>query len=182
VAEAYLEGRSGLSVYSDLALGAPAEPYRIYSVGLDTWTEEHSFRHSVRPAIRSDLPRIHRVLRGVYGYADERWFATSPPESERWLVVELDGELAGVGCASLAGRHGRLHSLSVRPRCRNLGVGADLVFARLLWLRAAGASAALSEISDRNLPSQALAERAGMRVVGRLFRYERARAPPVPPT
>jgi RimJ/RimL family protein N-acetyltransferase len=180
IARAMFERRSGISVFSEAALGPIAESYRVYSVELDRWASDHRFTHPVRPARASDLPAVRRLLLDVYGAADERWFATMPSTTERWFLVELDGKLAGTACASLVGRHGRLHSLSVAPTRRRLGIGSDLVFARLVWLRAAGARSVLSEISERNLPSRALAEGAGMRDVGRLFRYERPAVPSEP--
>ena len=64
-----------------------------------------------------------------------------------------------------------MHSLAVRPMYRHLGLGTDLLFARLLWARAAGARSVLSEIADQNLPSRAVAEAGGMRRVGEIFFY-----------
>jgi len=52
-----------------------------------------------------------------------------------------------------------------------MGIGSDLLFARLLYARDAGACEAISEISERNAASRAVAERAGMRVAGTVFLY-----------
>jgi GNAT superfamily N-acetyltransferase len=181
IAQAFFLLRDGLSVYSEVDLGPPAEVYRIYSVDLGRWEPDRPIAHPVRPATPSDIPRVRAVLLGVYGLADDRWFATMPSTIEQWFLAELDKEVAGVACATIVGRYGRLHSLAVVPTRRHLGVGSDLVRARLLWLRAAGAHSALSEISERNRPSQTVAERSGMRAAGRLFRYERPRLEPEPP-
>ena len=70
---------------------------------------------------------------------------------------------------SRVGAQARLHSLTVRAPHRRLGIGTDLLAARLLWARRMGCERILSEIARDNMPSQLIALRAGMRRVGEIY-------------
>jgi GNAT superfamily N-acetyltransferase len=178
VALALLEGTVEVSVYVDERLGLPGEPFIVYARELDRSLELPALAHPVRVAGPGELGRIRELLLAVYGVVDERWLATMP-STERGFVVDLDGELAGAAFASAVAGLGRLHSLAVARRFRGLGLGRELVAARLAWLWAAGARRALSEIAERNTPSRRAAERSGMVPVGRIVQHERP-APPAP--
>ncbi|HTT25358.1 MAG TPA: GNAT family N-acetyltransferase, partial [Thermoplasmata archaeon] len=166
------------SLYTPFRIAPDDEVFHILALDTGAWPGVGGFTYAPRFATPEDLPPIRGLLTDVYGGLDERWFATLPSAEERCFLVEVDGTLAGVAWATLAGAHGRLHSLSVRPAYRRLGIGTDLWAARVLWLRAAGARRVISEVGERNLPSQAVAARGGMRRVGRMFRHDRALADP----
>ncbi|HKS60012.1 MAG TPA: GNAT family N-acetyltransferase [Thermoplasmata archaeon] len=172
--------RDQLHVFSEMALDGPAESWHVLASELPRGSGAHRFSHPVRLAEPSDYPSILRLMSEVLGAVDERWFRLLPRADERCLVVELGGRLAGAAMVSRAGAVGRLHSLVVGPRYRGLGVGADLVQARLAWLEMMGAQQALTEISDRNAVSLRIAERAGLRRVGPMYEYSRVgpRGPP----
>ena len=110
-------------------------------------------------------------MREVYGVVNERWFDGPPNPSEAGFLAEVDGRLAGIGWVSKVHGHARIHSLTVRAPYRRVGIGTDLLFARLLWAHRTGASEVLSEISALNLGSQTIAARGGMRRVGQIYYY-----------
>jgi RimJ/RimL family protein N-acetyltransferase len=169
---------SEAAVYSEVDLGRAREVYGIHVARLAA-EPLHRFRHPVRLLAPSDLPRAAALLEEVYGSSAERWLAIASEEGERGLGAEVDGSLAGVAWVLVVGPHARLHGLTVRPGFRRLGIGTDLAFARLTYAWQAGARLALSEISERNGPSRAIAERAGMRATGRLFLYGRSPSRPL---
>jgi len=171
VAEPWVHGRGSMGIYCDFPIEPGSEAFDIFSVTLTAGLPTHRFRHALRPFSGKDLPAVLDLMREVYGVVNERWFDDVPNPSEAGLLAEVDGRLAGVGWASRVGRHARLHSLTVRAPFRRLGIGTDLVFGRLLWARRNGVEEALSEISVRNVGSQAAAVRAGMRRVGRMYYY-----------
>jgi len=179
LAEELARRRDDLSVYTPFPMTPGAERFTIYSIATDRWNDPGRFSHPLRIAGATDRPRIARFMREVYGVVDERWIATMPDAAERCFLVEVGGEIVGAAWASLVGGHGRLHSLTVRPSFRRLGIGSELFRARMLWLRAAGAGPVVSEISERNLPSRTVAEHGGMVPAGSIFRHERA-SPPLP--
>jgi GNAT superfamily N-acetyltransferase len=181
VAESLFGTRESLAMFSDFPLAAKTETYLVYSAALSGDPDTHRFAHPVRMARERDHPSIARMLQQMYGRIDTSWFGGTPRSEEKCFVVDVDGEIAGVGWVSVVGDRSRLHSLSVRPRYRRMGIGTDLWHARVLWARAAGALQVISEISEHNAGSVAIAEQGGMQRIGRLtlsYRTEAGAAPP----
>ncbi len=165
------------AVYSEHPLRAPREVFGIFGTSLEPPPPVHSFRHAVRSAAPPDAESVRELLREVYGTVNDRWLRHASFEAEPCFVVEVGDRIAGAAWVSVAGGLARFHSLTVRPGYRRLGVGADLLFARLLWAREAGLREAFSEISERNPVSRYLAESGGMLRVGEISLYSRV-APP----
>jgi GNAT superfamily N-acetyltransferase len=155
--------------FSDFQLSTKTETYHIYATDPSEGNAAHRFTHPVRMARMSEHPTIVRVLNEMYGRIDTSWLQAVSPKEERCFVVDVADEIAGVGWVSVVGAHGRLHSLSVRPHYRRLGIGTDLWHARVMWARQAGARRVISEISEHNVASRAVAAAGGMRPIGRQF-------------
>lgn len=173
IAAAMREVRPAGSFYCELEdLPGPAERFSIYALDLSDRPAPHEFLFPVRVATPRDLPELLRTMTEIHGGFDARGWAGADPADERCFVVGLEGRIAAAAWVTRAGRQGRLHSVSVLPRYRRLGIGSELVVGRLAWLRAAGAERALSEISERNRASRAIAEAAGMRPVATIRRYD----------
>jgi GNAT superfamily N-acetyltransferase len=153
------------------------ECYAVYERSLVGSLLKHSFRHALRPVEVRDLPAVIDLTREVTGAVNRRWFEGLATVPEAGFLAEVGGRLAGVAWVSLVGAHARLHSLTVRAPYRRLGVGSDLVAARLLYALRSGMVDVLSEISERSAASSNLALRAGMRRVGEIYLYPPAAAP-----
>ena len=173
IAEALFGHRGQVAVFSDFELAPGAEAYDIYAADHPAWRSSHRFAHPVRAAEPADGAAVVDLMREVYGRVDERWLGAVPSGPDRCFVADGAGELAGAGWVAVANGHGRLHSLTVRPRYRRSGVGKDLFHARVQWTRHVGAVRVISEISTRNAESRGLAEWGGMRPVGRIYRSAR---------
>lgn len=158
----------GRAVFSELRIDPRSEVYRILSVELAELAPP-VFRHPVRLLEPREVPSLLAGLRGAYGRADEPWAQQLRASEEAAFAATVDGVPAGVAWASVAGTHARLHSVWVAPGFRRIGVGSDLLFARLLWARTEGARSAISEIAAGNDASLATAARAGMRPVGEMY-------------
>ncbi len=170
----------GTAVYGEVDFGGVRERYFVHAAELGA-VPEHRFRHALRLLQREDDRRVDELLVEVYGMSSARWLTVAREVGERGVGVEVDGELAGVGWVLTVGPRARLHGLTVRPGRRRAGIALDLVFARLLLARRAGAEQAISEIAERNLPSRALAERAGMSASTPLYLYPPADGPTLAP-
>lgn len=170
------------AVYAEVDLGGSPERFRIFAVELGE-APAHRFRHAPRLLSDDETAEVGALLSEVYGTPAEDWLAVASAEGERCFGVKVGEELVGVAWAQVAGRSARLHTLTVRPGFRELGIGTDLVFARLWFAFRSGADRAVSEISERNARSAALAARAGMRPVGEMFLHPgpSSRAPSVGP-
>ena len=169
VAENWVRGRGVYGVYSDFSFEPGVEVFDIFSRSLDSPGSSERFRHPVRVVTPRDIPAVTDLAREVYGLVNERWFSGLPTLREVGLVVELEGRLAGMGWISLASEHARLHSLTVRPSFRRMGIGSDLLAARLFWARRMGARDVVSEIARTNVASQLIAERGGMHRAGEIY-------------
>jgi GNAT superfamily N-acetyltransferase len=170
VVRALARETAGAAVYAEVDLGDRAERLGIHATRLLA-EPPHRFRHPVRLLGPEDRARAARLLHEVYGVDPEAWLAVAEQEGERALGVDDGSDLAGVAWVNVVDRTARLHDLTVRPDRRRLGIGTDLVFARLLYARHRGVRLALSEIFEQNGPSRAAAERAGMHRAGQIFLY-----------
>jgi sarcosine oxidase subunit beta len=177
VADHYLRrlGRGGL--YTESAWAPGGDAILVLAGDLRDWRFEGAIRNPVRLADGADLPQVRELLTEVGGEVDDRWWESLPRPDELCFLCEVDGRAAGVSWASVEGRFARGHSFAVRPRFRGLGVGTDLLHARMLWLQSLGIRQVVSEIYEGNAASQTSAERAGMAVVGRMFHYREMRPP-----
>ncbi len=173
--EEALRGPKESLLYAELPVAAPREAYTVYAMDLAN-EPVHRFRHRVEIGGSDGDREVRELLLEVYGRVNDRWLSAPARGPEHRFTVRVQTDLAGVAWVALVGRHARLHSVTVRPGFRGLGVGADLLFGRLLWARRSGASRAISEIADQNLPSRRIAENAGMRKVGPGYLYRVAGA------
>ncbi len=173
VAEHYLARAGPGGLYADRPWAPGGEPITIMAADLRDYVFRGTIRTPVRLAEREDLPRVGEFMREVAGEVDDAWLGTLPRQDELCFLCEVDGRIAGVSWASVVGHHARGHSFMVRPRFRGLGVGTDLLHARMMWLRGEGVVRVVSEIYEGNAGSEVAAERAGMARVGRMYHYRR---------
>jgi GNAT superfamily N-acetyltransferase len=169
VAENLYGLKEGVALFSEFPLGAKAETYHIYAADPAGERRPHRFRHVVRMARAEEQPAIVRMLNEMYGLIDTSWLPASSQNGDKCFVVEVGSELVGAGWVSVVGSHGRLHSLSVRPHYRRVGIGTDLWHARMQWAGQAGACQVISEISEHNVASLSIATAGGMERIGRMF-------------
>ena len=169
VAETLYRLKEGVALFSEFPLGAKPEMYHVLAAEPAGESEPHRFAHIVRMARPAERPAIARILDEMYGPLDTSWLQATSGDGDRCFLVEVAGEIAGVGGVSVVGPYGRLHSLSVRPHFRRMRIGTDLWHARMLWARRAGVRRVLSEISEHNAASLAIARAGGMQRVGRMF-------------
>jgi len=161
---------SGWATFAEVALPLPREEFIVYAARLDA-APQHRFRHRVRLLDPGDTEAVAELLHEVYGGAHLRWLGIARGAGEVGFVTEVEGRLVGVAWVLVVGGHARLHGLTVRPGFRRLGLGTDLLSARLLFAAREGARQVVSEIAVGNAPSRAIAERAGMRDAGRIYLY-----------
>ncbi len=172
--------RPRLSLFSEMDLGGPAEPFDVVGARLAMGEPTPPLRHDVQAAGPEDQPEVYRLWRSGFGPIEERWFQGLPARSERTFLARVGGRTVGAAGLQLVEGHARLHSLVVAPGYRGVGIGTDLVRARLWWAVRSGAVDAISEIARSNQASRAASERAGLRPTGRMFFFERTAAPRAP--
>jgi glycine/D-amino acid oxidase-like deaminating enzyme/RimJ/RimL family protein N-acetyltransferase len=171
VAERYLERMEPAGLYLEEPWRAGGVPIDIFAADARDWEPDVRLRNPVRIARPEDLPRIRSLMRGELGPGVDPWLATLPRPEETAFVCELDHRLVGVSWLTRVGTFARGHSFVVAPRFRGLGIGTDLILARMLWLRSTGGRQVVSEIYDGNVASRTADERAGMAWVGRMYHF-----------
>lgn len=174
VARRYLDRRDAGGIYLEEPWTDGGEPVEVFAADLRDWASEVPLRHPVRMAQEADLPAIRRLMRAELGPGVDGWIATLPRPEETAFVGEVHGDIVGVSWLSRVGPFARGHSFVVHPRYRGLGLGTDLLTARMLWLQRTGGRQVVSEIYDGNAASMVAAERAGMSRVARLYHFRPA--------
>jgi sarcosine oxidase, subunit beta len=169
VAEHFLGLQGHGDVYTERAWGRSPEVLDVMLADLRDWEVPRRMRNPVRLAEMKDLPRVEALIREVAGAADRAWFSSLPRPGEFGFITEVEGRLVGVSWLSVVGEYGRGHSLVVHPRYRGIGIGTDMLLARMTWLRERGAHQVISEIYQDNPAARVAAERAGMTRVGEIY-------------
>lgn len=147
------------------------EIYDIYTVDLENLAVTHRFSHEISVADERQTDEIEQFMISTHPGINRKWVKVALKNKDRCLTVRLNNEIAGLGWLSLVNGIGRLHSLYVKPQFRGLGMGEDILNARLLWLKSKHARSAFSEISHSNHSSSRIAEKGHMRVSRQIFLY-----------
>lgn len=171
IASRVLPARVRGGVYAERAWVDGGEPIAVMLADVRDWQPRTPSRNPVRIARQEDLRVIMAMMRELEGDVDVAWFRTLPRPEEICFMAEVEGRVAGVSWASVVGTHARGHSFMVHPRYRGLGIGTDLLHARMIWLKDLGVRTVVSEIYAGNAASQTAAERAGMAEVGQMFHF-----------
>ena len=143
------------------------EVYDIYMLNLEG-VSSHSFKYVVSTP---KFDEIERFMRFTHPNVNPLWSCVAISNGDKCFIVKLDGKCVGCAWVSLVNGIGRLHTLYVDPQYRRIGIGEDLLYARLLWLKFKGARSAFSEISENNIASAMVARKANMFSCGRVYMY-----------
>ena len=158
-------------LFSELKTEIDREIYDIYTIGLENHGIVHRFSYEISIPDREQIDEIERFMILAYPGMNRRWVRVALKNGDRCFLVRLGSEIAGLGWVSLVERIGRIHSLFVKPQFRRLGIGEDIFYARLMWLKSKHARSAFLETYRYNSPSLKIASKAQMRVCGQVFQY-----------
>jgi GNAT superfamily N-acetyltransferase len=161
------------SIYAELQTEHPKEIYDIHAIDLENNSLDHTFSHAISVAEREHIEEIRQFMLSTHPKTNPKWIDVALRNGDKCVAARLGDEIAGVGWLSLVNGIGRLHSFFVKPRFRKIGLGLDILSARLLWLKSKHARMAFSEISVNNLQSSRISVRGGMRVSGQVYQYFR---------
>ena len=159
------------SIFAEMRTEHENEIYDIYTIDLENSPIVHRFSHKISIMDEEQIDEIGRFMVSTHPGINKKWVGVASRNGEKCFMVRLGEEIAGVAWLSIVNQIGRVHSLAVKPRFRRMGIGSDLLYARLLWLKSIRARSAFSEISRDNIPSSKIAIKSGMRVSGQVYRY-----------
>jgi GNAT superfamily N-acetyltransferase len=171
VFERFYRLKSFESIFAELRTDHEYEPYDIYTLDLGDHSIAHRFKHEISVEEDRDIGEIEQFMVSTHHGLNRRWVNVALKDGDKCFTVRLGDEIAGMGWLSIVNSIGRLHSLFVQPQFRRIGIGEDIVNARLFWLKAKNAHSAFSEISRDNRSSSRIAMKAGMRPTGQIYQY-----------
>ena len=160
-------------LFAELRTELESEIYDIYTIDLENHDVVHWFSNEISMADEGQIGEIERFMVLAHPGMNRRWIRVALKNGDKCFVVRLGSEIAGLGWVSFVNSIGRIHSLFVKPQFRRLGIGEDILYARLLWLKSKHARSAFSEISSCNSPSVRIELKAQMEVCGQVFQYFR---------
>lgn len=169
----FYELKSFDTLFAEMKTEHKSETYDIYSIDLQKSSIDHRFNNEISIVAQEQRDEIRQFMRLTHPGTNKNWVNVSLDNGDQCFMVRLGDEIAGLGWASNTNGVGRLHSLFVKPQFRGLGMGQDILLARLLWLKSKGISSAFSEISRENAASSRIAVNAQMKVSGQVFQYVR---------
>ena len=158
-------------VFSEMKTEIENEPYDIYTIDLGNYNVSHSFNHEMSLAEDGQADEIERFMFLTHPGINRRWVKVALKNGDKCFTVRLADEIAGVGWLSLVNGVGRLHSLYVKPQFRKLGIGDDILNARLLWAKSKHARLVFSEISRLNFSCSRIATKENMKPSGTVYQY-----------
>ena len=158
-------------LFAEMKTELENEAYDIYQMDLEKIIIDHRFTNQISMAESSQTDEIERFMTLTHPGINPKWVKVALKNGDRCFTVRLDTEIAGVGWVSLVNCIGRLHSLYVKPLFRKLGMGDDILGARLLWLTSKHARLVFSEISRSNFSCSRIAAKEHMKVSGQVYQY-----------
>jgi len=158
-------------LFSELKTDLENEIYDIYTVDTENLANVHRFSYEISAANNGNVAEIEQFMFLTHPGINKKWVKVALKYGDRCFIVRLGNEIAGLGWVSLVNGVGRLHSLYVKPQFRRIGIGEDILNARLLWLKSRRAHSVFTEISRYNVPSSNNVMKVGMRVSGQVFQY-----------
>jgi ribosomal protein S18 acetylase RimI-like enzyme len=158
-------------LFAELRTELESEIFDIYTIDLENHDVVHRFSNEISMVDEGQIGEIERFMVLAHPGMNRRWIRVALKNGDKCFVVRLGSEIAGLGWVSFAKSIGRIHSLFVKPQFRRLGIGEDILYARLLWLKSKHARSAFSEISSCNSPSVRIELKAQMEVCGQVFQY-----------
>lgn len=158
-------------LFAEMTTEVESEIYDIYTINLQNAAIDHRFSHEISMAEEEHIDEIEQFMVSTHPGINRKWVKVALKNGDKCFTVRLGNEIAGLGWLSLVNGIGRIHSLYVKPQFRRIGIGEDILHARLLWLKSKRARSAFSEISRYNLASSRIAMKGHMSVSGQIFQY-----------
>jgi GNAT superfamily N-acetyltransferase len=158
-------------LFSEMKTELENEIYDIFTIDLEHLALSHRFSYEISTVNEENVDAIEQFMSSTHPGINKNWVRVALKNGERCYIVMLDNEIVGLGWVSLVNGVGRLHSLYVKPQYRRMGMGEDILNARLLWLKSNDARSVFTEISRYNIPSSNNVMKAQMKVSGQVFQY-----------
>ncbi|MGC8515072.1 MAG: GNAT family N-acetyltransferase [Thermoplasmata archaeon] len=167
----YFKSASDCSLFCEFKLDIENEPFSVLELDLFLSDLIHTFSNEVSLLGLADINEVKNAMDTIFRGMNLRWVESALRNGDRCFAAMSGEEIMGLGWCSIEEKVGHLVSLGVKPKYRKAGIGTDLLYARLLWMKDLGVHKVLSEISDSNQSSKNIALKAGFVERGKIFLY-----------
>jgi len=147
----------------------PNEVWNIWQLDLDRAPRSHRFKHHV--SMDADAKEIERFMLATQPGTNPRWISVALRHGDKCFVNRLDNRIVGMAWVTIVGNIARSHSIYVEPQFRRMGIMRDNLEARIIYLKSRGVHTLVNEIAKSNVASSKHVEKAGERIVGKLYLY-----------
>ena len=147
----------------------PREVWNIWQLDVDRAPTDHRFRHHV--SLDADVKEIERFMRATQPETNPRWISVALRHGDKCFVTKIDNRIVGIAWMAIVGNLARSYGLYVEPQFRRMGIMEDNLQARVIYLKARRAHTLINEIAESNTASSKHVEKAGEKIVGRLYLY-----------
>lgn len=145
------------------------ETWNIWQLDVEKAPVEHKFRHHV--SMTNNVREIERFMAATQPETNMRWITVALRSGDKCFVTKIADRIVGMAWMTMANGIARSHGLYVEPQFRRMGIMRDNLQARLIYLKSRGIHALINEIAEPNIPSSKHAEKAGEKIVGKIFLY-----------
>ncbi len=157
-------------IFSELEIAEhPKEDWNIWQLDVDKAPLNHRFKHQV--IVDHDVKEIERFMAETQPETNPRWVSVALKNGDKCFVVKIANRIVGMAWMSIVGEVARSHGLYVEPQFRRMGIMKDDLQARLIYLKSRHVHTLINEIAESNIPSSKHAEKAGEKIVGKIFLY-----------
>lgn len=157
-------------VFSELDVPEiPKEDWNIWQLDVDRAPADHRFRHHV--SVDADAKEIERFMISTQPETNPQWISIALKHGDKCFVTRIGNRIVGIAWMTIVGSIARSYGLYVEPQFRRMGIMGDNLQARVIYLKARGVHTLINEIAESNIASSKHVEKAGEKIVGRLYLY-----------
>ena len=157
-------------IFSELEVAEhPKEVWNIWQLDVDNAPLNHRFKHHV--SMEYDVGEIERFMAFAQPESNRQWVSVALKNGDKCFVVKIGNKIVGISWMTIVGSVARSHGLYVEPQFRRKGIMTDNLQARLIYLRSKRVHTLINEIAESNVESSGHAEKAGERIMGKIFLY-----------
>jgi len=168
--DSFLALKPSSFIFSELDVPEiPREAWNIWQLDVDRAPSDHRFRHRV--SIDTDPKEIERFMVSTQPETNPRWISVALKHGDKCFVTRIDNRIVGIAWVTIVGSIARSYGLFVEPQFRRMGIMNDNLQARVIYLKARRVHTLINEIAESNIASSKHVEKAGERIVGKLYLY-----------
>lgn len=172
IAREFMQFKENMDFYTEIDLNLKGLTEEVHRLKLDSNNRNINIRNEIEIFNGDQIEKVLTFMKQAYGKVSERWIKSSLNHGEKCFLCRKDDIICGMGWLGRVSIYGRLHSLYVSDKYRQMGIGSDLLAARILWAERTGIKELISEIPLESPFSKRIAKKNGFELVGKIYHYK----------